>query len=460
MSPAAIATLALVLACGADPALALHINTPRQREPTPPASSASQQSREGAGIAAAAGVEARGAARVDDAAMPVAATSQPACTDAGRLRDAVNTVLRISVANNAIGHFDAVELAPMLARSFHRHVVITDPSTLILDIGAHLGATSEAFMALFSALPCERHVAHAINGSVALLANGSTADIARVRSSAEAVLRSEYDCGRVKSVRVIAFEPLAASYAALVARAEASGWMTAGWTGFRAAIAEANADAVSIFTAGNYGDQHASLSSEASYHQDAATRQQMAENGFDHPDMLPRRVETVPAFTVAEVARQLGAATVFLLKIDVEGYDAPVLRGAEPMLRRGAVRWIVFEYNNEWRAAGNNTLHDITRWLATVGYSCYLLMPDLMLPLSGEYWQPIHEHFSWSNVMCGLTASPETRALVLAYNAPAAVLDPTAIAEIAGADEMVLSIATLAQAPLHLPACAAAGEGV
>lgn len=59
-----------------------------------------------------------------------------------------------------------------------------------------------------------------------------------------------------------------------------------------------------------------------------------------------------------------------LLKIDAEGYDLNVLRGAENLLKSHSIRFIQFEYGDPWPYAGN-TLYKALEYLGQLGYEVY-----------------------------------------------------------------------------------------
>lgn len=67
----------------------------------------------------------------------------------------------------------------------------------------------------------------------------------------------------------------------------------------------------------------------------------------DH-DARVSRAETVQVDTVDHFCARSGIAQVTLLKIDAEGHDLSVLRGASGMLARGEIGLAQFEYNWRW----------------------------------------------------------------------------------------------------------------
>lgn len=93
---------------------------------------------------------------------------------------------------------------------------------------------------------------------------------------------------------------------------------------------------------------------------------------------------------------------IHLLKIDAEGYDPMVLRGARRLLRARRVKFVVFEYDVVWRTSGHNlTLRAATEELHALGYSCFLMMKAALLPLSGRWWQKVYDSVEWGNIFCG-----------------------------------------------------------
>ncbi len=83
----------------------------------------------------------------------------------------------------------------------------------------------------------------------------------------------------------------------------------------------------------------------------------------------------VPISTIDREIASRHVGVVDLLKIDAEGYDARILRGAEQALSAHQVRAVQFEYGVNWLAAGD-TLLNTTSWLRGFGYELWLLTHD------------------------------------------------------------------------------------
>lgn len=90
----------------------------------------------------------------------------------------------------------------------------------------------------------------------------------------------------------------------------------------------------------------------------------------------------------AEMGR-LGIQQIHILKIDCEGYDLHVLRGARRLLSERRVGTIQFEYNLPWREAGS-TLKSALSLLDSFGYATFLLKKDGLHPFDydryGEFF--------------------------------------------------------------------------
>lgn len=81
---------------------------------------------------------------------------------------------------------------------------------------------------------------------------------------------------------------------------------------------------------------------------------------------------TVPVTTLDEFLEAEQIETVDYLKIDAEGHDLHVLRGAARALETCSLRAVQFEYNRPWQQAGS-TLADAFALLSRADYVPFLL---------------------------------------------------------------------------------------
>ncbi len=75
------------------------------------------------------------------------------------------------------------------------------------------------------------------------------------------------------------------------------------------------------------------------------------ENGAGTNSLSPSsgsNLEVVKLITIDRFLQQSGIATVSMVKIDTEGFDLLVLRGAEKSLHDGRISIVQFEYNWRW----------------------------------------------------------------------------------------------------------------
>ena len=106
-------------------------------------------------------------------------------------------------------------------------------------------------------------------------------------------------------------------------------------------------------------------------------------------------------------ARGEASAPIFLLKIDTEGFDGKVIKGAEKALAGKHVKFLVAEYNSMWagvRGAGGGapewSLRSSTAFLWALGYECHLLNEQHFVPLWGEWFHASYEFWAHSNFIC------------------------------------------------------------
>ena len=102
-----------------------------------------------------------------------------------------------------------------------------------------------------------------------------------------------------------------------------------------------------------------------------------------------------------------GIERVDLMKVDAEGYDFEVLRGASTSLREYRVAVIQFEYNRPWARAGA-TLAGAIGMLAEHGYETFLLRGDGLEKIDHEFYG---EFFDYANFVA---LSPAAQPLMAA----------------------------------------------
>jgi FkbM family methyltransferase len=98
-------------------------------------------------------------------------------------------------------------------------------------------------------------------------------------------------------------------------------------------------------------------------------------NSLHRPDgQVDLSTEQVAVTTLDEHARANGLDSLSLVKIDTEGHDLAVLRGARALLARQRIAVVQFEYNHRW-IYGRSFLRDAFELLEPHGYRIGKLTP-------------------------------------------------------------------------------------
>jgi FkbM family methyltransferase len=135
------------------------------------------------------------------------------------------------------------------------------------------------------------------------------------------------------------------------------------------------------------GDQPAQLTLHA--HRGSSEGSTLTESRDPNPDLDV----VVPVTTLDVECESRGWSEVDMLKIDAEGFDFKVLRGAAGLIKARRIQVIQFEYGDRWAYAGD-TLAAAIRFLRDSGYDIYLLKST---GLHDPEYERFGEHFSYSN---------------------------------------------------------------
>jgi FkbM family methyltransferase len=102
-----------------------------------------------------------------------------------------------------------------------------------------------------------------------------------------------------------------------------------------------------------------------------------------------------PIMTLDAFTRKEKLSRIDLVKIDTEGNELDVLKGAKDLLKKKKIRFIQFEFN-EMNVYNRTFFKDFVDLLP--GYSFYRLMPSGFYPL-GPYKPSTHEVFAFQNIL-------------------------------------------------------------
>jgi len=91
--------------------------------------------------------------------------------------------------------------------------------------------------------------------------------------------------------------------------------------------------------------------------------------------------ERVNVTTVDDYVEGKNVPHIELMKIDVEGHEMSVIRGAEKAIRQGRVACIQFEYNNYWQCSGDTLVEMLEHLRQLNSYSFFRLTPWGRLPV-------------------------------------------------------------------------------
>lgn len=124
--------------------------------------------------------------------------------------------------------------------------------------------------------------------------------------------------------------------------------------------------------------------------------------GFSRSDAVTR---TVRVTTLDSEFEARGIEYVDFLKVDAEGSDLKVLKGARHALEDQRIGIFQFEYNAPWALAGS-TLADAMSWLGRCGYAVFLLKAHGLYSLD---YCSYGEFFGYSNFVA---VSPQCMAII------------------------------------------------
>jgi len=115
------------------------------------------------------------------------------------------------------------------------------------------------------------------------------------------------------------------------------------------------------------------------------------ELGLVSPESL-----MVPMITLDSYCKKMNVKRIHFLKIDTEGSELEVLRGARELLRKGKIDYLQFEYGGTFLDAGV-TLEDIFQYLRNMRYELFKLSSSRLEHI--EQFSSAYEDYKYSNFL-------------------------------------------------------------
>ena len=116
-------------------------------------------------------------------------------------------------------------------------------------------------------------------------------------------------------------------------------------------------------------------------------------SSFSPPTEAGAVATSVVVSTLDTEAERLGLQQIDLLKVDAEGHDFAVLRGARRLLAEDRIRFVQWEYSDVWIPSGA-TLAATLAYMSDFGYRSLLLKADGLYRFDYDFFG---EFFTFSN---------------------------------------------------------------
>jgi len=132
------------------------------------------------------------------------------------------------------------------------------------------------------------------------------------------------------------------------------------------------------------------------------------DHNIDH-----HRITTVPTYSMDTLVAALQSLNqpllqkgneIFFLKIDTEGHDKSVIKGAGNLLAQKRIVFVLFEVWN------NANIRDIVDFMDKRDYACFIISPKMLIPVHPQNWWYDHLNTDikgnwWGNGVCGIRGS-------------------------------------------------------
>jgi FkbM family methyltransferase len=112
----------------------------------------------------------------------------------------------------------------------------------------------------------------------------------------------------------------------------------------------------------------------------------------DRDPIFLEHSKVVPATSIDEYLKERNIESVNLMKVDVEGYELPVLTGGEGAFQKGRIRRVIFEFGIH-QMARKEYFKDFWTFLHDYGYEFYHLLTLGRVPQRIERYNVRFENF-------------------------------------------------------------------
>ena len=304
-------------------------------------------------------------------------------------------------ANNwDLGCSDEVALAPLL-RSVYDRLYITArhnqvhmgrggpayPSRTFIDVGANEGQEAGALVDIF-------HVTEGMCRQV------------------------RHNGGTNPAFRFFSFEPSPMVFCRLTAYARAKNLTGPNFYAFQIALSDQAAEVNFLSDGDEGGHMHGAAQPSTKAFEEVYLDAQLCT---DTQGSLLQRETIVRSYTLDEVygtinrmrpSGHVALDEIFCLKVDAEGSDIWVLKGAQDLLQKNKITFVIFEVDR--------AIKSITALMASFGYLCFIISAHELWPVSPPSsshhptWWYLHlDQFSkddasaswWGNCVCGIRGS-------------------------------------------------------
>ena len=202
---------------------------------------------------------------------------------------------------------------------------------------------------------------------------------------------------RKKLVKIFSIEPSPVIFEILKERSIQRNWEENGFSAFHLAMSHEDKEGMIYYS--DKDIEQASLSKEGSHY---------ARSEIKNYTVTIRRLDT---FFLEQNIKE----PIFLLKIDAEGYDPLVIKGANGLIKNDQVRFISFEFGNKWAKSHKHTLSEVIDWMTLYGYACFFITSRLV-PIYGKWWDGSYNSVKWKNIFCAKFNDPDILRIVYFYN--------------------------------------------